>query len=175
MSEPKILWLDLETTGLNPLSDEILEVAAIYTDFDFNTINTMSLAVRHPQSKLDSMTVWCKDVHGGSGLTQECLDSEYSLVDAERTLLNMIQDDKPNLAGNSIHFDRSFIMVHMPELYEKLHHRIIDVSTLNVLADQWGKSEFHLPKAEAHRALDDTRESIRQAKIYKSALFGGKQ
>ncbi len=32
-TESKLLWLDLEMTGLNPDTDLILEVALILTDF----------------------------------------------------------------------------------------------------------------------------------------------
>lgn len=83
------------------------------------------------------------------------------------------------LAGNSVHFDKAWLRVHMDDLEKLFSHRIYDVSALNEFAkrhapkvyaarpglDANGKSE---PK---HRALDDVYASIETAKHYRDRLF----
>lgn len=173
MSEQRILWLDLETTGLDPKNCVILEAAAVVTDLGLNRLGGASFPVKQSANllTLESMGEWCFTQHGKSGLINDCLHAEYSLHMVESALLTLPLGHKPYLAGNSIHFDRSFLAEHMPRLLSALHHRQIDVSTLNVLAESWGRSELKLPKAEAHRAKQDIEESIKQASKYASELF----
>ena len=65
----RLLWLDLEMTGLDPVNDRILEVAAIVTDWDFNELGSYEAVVNQPDSVLDGMDEWCTTQHGASGLT----------------------------------------------------------------------------------------------------------
>lgn len=61
----------------------------------------------------------------------------------------------------------------MSPIIEHLHYRIVDVSTVKELARRWFPKEFEaVPrKKEAHRALDDIKESIGELKYYRSSVF----
>ena len=159
----KLIWLDLETTGLNPETDAILEVAAfeatLEKPFDVTKIYECVLSLPPNIRRED---VW--DVHTTTGLLDNCIESIVTARSAELDLLRRISDDadKAVLAGSSIHFDHSFIRRYMPELNARLSHRHYDVSAVSMFARSLGMPR--LPKTEAHRAAQDVLNSIAQAK-----------
>jgi oligoribonuclease len=121
------------------------------------------------------MNEWCIQHHGQSGLTEKVRKSTIQTADAEKQILDFIQEHIPEkkmglLAGNSIHVDRQFLCQEMPNLISHLHYRIVDVSTVKELAKRWAP-ELNFKKKETHRALDDILESIEELKYYKRALF----
>lgn len=175
----KLLWLDLETTGLDPNKHTILEVACRLADFErpFETSNDAGpyQAVAHfdifrwgmDVSNVDKIVF---DMHTKNGLWAECTASEHSLDGIEQQLIEMlgdpykplVGDDRPILAGSTIGFDLSFLRVHMPRLAERLHYRLYDVTSVKLFCQSLGMPKF--PKAEAHRAMPDVLESIAHAK-----------
>ena len=75
------------------------------------------------------------------------------------------------MAGNSIGTDKEFIRKDMPKLYDFLHYRVIDVSTVKELSKRW-LPELTAPKKKlCHRAMDDILESIAEMKFYKQSIF----
>jgi len=172
----KILWVDLEMTGLDPIEDRILEVAAIVTDWDFNELDTYEAAIKVGPRLMEKRMIkgpskdfWLKfpevysalvkqnEEHGRSGRTIEneliaFLDKNF---DAETPVL---------LAGNSIHMDRRFIINEWNRLDAKLNYRMLDVSAFKVVFE--GKYKKKFSKPEAHRALEDIRGSITELKYY---------
>lgn len=179
-----LVWLDMEMTGLEPDRDRIIEVATILTDGQLVEIaEGPSLVIHQSDELLAQMDDWNKSHHGASGLTDRVKASTISEADAEAQTLTFIDahiratapnaKDRPVLAGNSIHQDRRFIRRYMPALEQRLHYRMIDVSSIKELARHWYRGGPIKPpgKTEKHRALDDIRESIAELRFYREHLF----
>lgn len=166
MNDELILWLDLETTGLDPYKNGIIEVGCIFTDPDFEEIATFQRICRPPEKR----SIWgsvAKKMHEKSGLFSE-VEVTVNLIDElERDLIRFAtkyQKDKIIIAGNSIHFDRRFIIEQMPTFNEILHHRMIDVSGMREAMRFFGGVK-DLGTNPTHRTLEDCRESIRLGKM----------
>ena len=164
----KLLWVDLEMTGLDETKDVILELAAIVTDLDFNVLDQLHHVVFQPQEILDGMDDWCKKTHGDSGLTAKVRDgTPLATVESELLALMAKHFDAKEpilLAGNSIGNDRRFIDKYMPEAAKRLHYRMIDVSSFKEIFRQ--KYGVKVEKKNHHRAVDDILESINELKTY---------
>lgn len=169
----RILWLDLEMSGLNVHHDLILEVAAIVTDWDFNEIATFEGVVKHDDGQLEALMAgngafWDANPTARDGLIAQNPGGKV-VEEVEAALLDFLNEnfeaDKPVLlAGNSIHMDRRFITAQMPRFDERLHYRMLDVSAWKVVFNHKFKKRFSKP--ERHRALDDIRGSIDELKYY---------
>jgi len=177
MTKPaKLLWMDLEMTGLDPIEDRILEVAVIATDWDFNEIATYEAVVKvGPRLMEKRMLKGPSSVFFGTypevrdALFTQNLESGRSGRTIESELLAFIgehfEDEKPVLlAGNSIHQDRRFIVNEWPRLDARLHYRMLDVSAWKVVFE--GKFKKKFAKPEAHRAMQDIRGSIEELNYY---------
>jgi len=167
----KLFWVDLEMTGLDPEVNVIIEFASIVTDWDFNEISCMEAVVYQPQSEIDKMDEWNQRTHGESGLIAK-IPSGIPLPKLESQVLEELKsnfgEERPVLAGNSIHQDRKFIDRYMPRLSNALHYRMLDVSALKIVfQNRYAKS---FKKETRHRALDDIRESISELKYYLSFI-----
>ncbi|MBX2987004.1 MAG: oligoribonuclease [Bdellovibrionaceae bacterium] len=167
----KLLWIDMEMTGLEVEHEVIIEVAAIVTDLDFRELDSLDIVVKQPQHYLDNMDEWNTEHHTKSGLAAKVPNGTDPEV-AEARLVDFVKKhfpnpkDKPILAGNSIHQDRLFIDKYMPMFAEKLHYRMVDVSSWKVIMRE--KLGFTYQKHNQHRALDDIRESIQELRTYVS-------
>lgn len=170
----KVLWIDLEMTGLDPINDKILEVAAIATDWDFNEVAIYEGVVGiDPRLMTDRMLIgkdfWDANPEARDGLIAQNNTSGRAVSVIEDELLAFIDehflDDKPVLlAGNSIHQDRKFIADEWPRLDARLHYRMLDVSAWKVVFE--GKYKKRFTKPEEHRALEDIRGSIMELQYY---------
>ena len=171
MNTAKLLWIDLEMTGLDPKEDRILEVAAIVTDWQFNEIATYTAVKKVGPSLVKARMVgefWEKFPAVRDALIAQNLDGKNGRT-VENELLAFIDEhfgDEKNilLAGNSIHQDRKFIENEWSRLDARLHYRMLDVSAWKVVFD--GKYKKRFAKPEAHRALEDIRGSIEELQYY---------
>ncbi|KYR03044.1 RNA exonuclease 2 [Tieghemostelium lacteum] len=174
----RLVWVDLEMTGLDLNKDVIMEMAVIVTDENLNVIESgPNLVVKVDEDKLQSMNKWCTEHHGQSGLTQRCRDSKITTQEAEKIMVEFIQKHTDKglapLCGNSVHEDKKFLNKEMPLFSDWLHYRIVDVSTIKELSRRWYPNELKkAPKKQMlHRALDDIIESIEELKYYRTNVF----
>lgn len=171
----KLLWIDLEMTGLEPEKDRILEVAAIATGWDLEPIAEMTAVVKVPESLMRERMVgefWEKNAESRDGLIAQNAQGETAQV-VEQKLLEFVEQyfgTEVILAGNSIHQDRKFIDREWPELAKRLHYRMLDVSAWKVYFE--GAKGKKFIKREAHRALDDIQGSIEELKWYLGFMKG---
>lgn len=169
--EAKLLWIDLEMTGLDPIEDRILEVAAIVTDWELKEIATYEAVKKVGSSLMRTRMVgefWEKYATVRDALTAQNQDGKNGRT-VENELLAFIDehfadDERVLLAGNSIHQDRKFIANEWPRLDARLHYRMLDVSAWKVVFE--GKYRKKFAKPEQHRALEDIRGSIQELKYY---------
>lgn len=175
----RLVWIDLEMTGLEPDRHVIVEVAAVVTDAELNILDEgLDLVVHATEEQLGEMDDFVTAMHAKSGLDKEIRQSSTTIEEAEDAVLELLQKHcDPNhpapLAGNSIATDRTFIRAYMPRLDAALHYRMIDVSTIKELARRWHpRAYFNQPdKGMAHRALQDIIESIRELDFYRRSVF----
>ncbi|XP_050678875.1 oligoribonuclease, mitochondrial isoform X1 [Leptidea sinapis] len=174
----RIIWMDLEMTGLDIDRDHIMELACLVTDSDLNVVATgPDIVIHQPDHILNSMNEWCKAHHGESGLTKQCKESRITLREAENQVLKFVASNVPEkccpLGGNSVYMDRLFLRKYMPQLNNYLHYRNIDVSTIKELVKWWYPKEYsRVPnKKFAHRCLSDIMDSIEELKYYKHNVF----
>jgi oligoribonuclease len=172
----KILWVDLEMTGLDPIEDRILEVAAIVTDWDFNELDVYEGAVKVPTTFMKKRMIegpskdfWLKFPDSYNGLIQQNKERGRPSKVVEDELLGLIEknfdkDVPVLLGGNSIHMDRRFIINEWKQFDARLNYRMLDVSAFKVVFE--GKYKKKFSKPENHRALDDIRGSIMELKYY---------
>ncbi|QSP94583.1 oligoribonuclease [Marinobacter salinisoli] len=173
----RLVWIDLEMTGLDPEQERIIEMATIITDSQLNLVaEGPVIAVHQPDSLLDAMDEWCTKTHGASGLTQRVKESSISEAEAERLTLEFLRQHlEPGaspLCGNSIGQDRRFLVKYMPELEGFFHYRNLDVSTIKELARRWRPDVLAgVKKQGSHLALDDIRDSINELRHYRDTFF----
>ena len=166
-----ILWMDLEMTGLDPLEDRILEVAAIVTDWDMKEIATYEAVKKVGPNLMKKRMVgefWDSYPQVRKALMDQNDSGKNGRV-VENELLEFINEhigseSKVLLAGNSIHQDRRFIANEWTRLDARLHYRMLDVSAWKVVFEAKFRKKFAKP--EQHRALDDIRGSIEELKYY---------
>lgn len=168
----RLVWLDMEMTGLDPAQHKIVEVAVIVTDFDFKEFVTYEAVVYQPENILENSNEFSLFAHEKSGLYDAVRKSDKSEAQAEEDIVALIKTYVPEggvfLAGNSIKSDRSFIDAHWKKMSELLHYRMLDVSSFKLWWLGTGHDEYK--KGESHRALDDIRESIAELRFYLTEL-----
>lgn len=172
-----LVWLDLETTGLDSDSCTILEIATIITDKDLNIIaEGPDLVIHQPEAVLVFMEEWCDKQHRISGLVEESRNATISLAEAEQETIAFVARYCPlracPLCGNSICFDRRFVIKYMPKLDAFLSYRNIDVSSIKELVSRWYINKtVGSSKTAKHRAIADIRESIEELRSYRKTVF----
>jgi oligoribonuclease len=174
----RLVWIDLEMTGLDPSADEIVEIACIVTEADLTELDPgISLVIKPSDAPLAAMDEVVVRMHTESGLIDEIPDG-ISLADAEAQVLEYVRGHIPEarkapLAGSSIYVDRGFLARYMPDLDQHMHYRLVDVSSVKELVRRWfPRVYFATPEKNGnHRALGDIRESIAELRYYRDAIF----
>ena len=172
----RLIWIDLEMTGLDTINDTILEIATIVTDGELNILARGPVCpIRHEESLLKAMDDWNRKHHTDSGLWQRVVFSRYSMEAAESATIEFLNEwvekGASPMCGNSICQDRRFLHRLMPELESWFHYRNLDVSTIKILAKEWLPAEFQeYEKENRHEALADTQESIEELRYFRQFM-----
>jgi oligoribonuclease len=173
----RLIWIDLEMTGLDSQRDSIIEIATIVTDTSLGTIaEGPVLAINQPDAVLQAMDNWNTRQHKGSGLTDRVRASQVTAAEAECATLEFLQQHvaakASPMCGNSICQDRRFMAREMPLLEEFFHYRNLDVSTLKIVAGLWAPEVLAgVSKNSEHLALADIRDSIAELRHYREHLL----
>jgi oligoribonuclease len=170
----RLIWIDLEMTGLKPETDRIIEVALVLTDGDLATVAEAPVWVVHQDdATLAAMDAWNQGTHGRSGLIDRVKASTLDEAGGEAAALAFLREHVPAKAspmcGNSICQDRRFLARWMPALEDYFHYRNLDVSTIKELARRWKPDLLKgVPKEGRHEALADVYESIAELRHYRA-------
>lgn len=172
-----LIWIDLEMTGLNPEKDRIIEIATVVTDTHLNILAEGPVfAIHQSEELLKGMDSWNTKHHNASGLVVRVRESTVTEEEAQTKTIEFlkqhVQAGKSPMCGNSVYQDRRFLAKYMPELEQYFHYRLLDVSTLKVIAQRWAPQIYGgLAKESKHLALDDILESIEEMKYYRGRLL----
>ena len=175
--QDRLVWIDLEMTGLDPERDVIIEIATVVTD---NALAVVAqgpvIAVAQPAARLEAMDEWNRTHHGASGLIARVRASRISERQAEATTLDFLEQHVEQgaspLCGNTIWQDRRFLARYMPALEGHMHYRNIDVSSIKELVMRWRPELLEgFSKKNEHTALADIRESIAELAYYRDHFF----
>lgn len=172
----RLIWIDLEMTGLDTDNDSILEIATVVTDAQLQVLaEGPEFAIGHPLARLEAMDEWNRNQHRKSGLWQRVLEQGVSMGEAERRTLDFLAQWVPAntspICGNSICQDRRFLHRQMPRLERYFHYRNLDVSTVKELARRWAPEVLEgVRKESMHTALCDVRDSIAELRHYRAAM-----
>jgi oligoribonuclease len=194
--QTRLLWLDLETTGLDD-DDVILEIGAVVTEADLESVAAFHCLIAHDVDRL-RMNEWCWKTHTGNGILEEIrarmgdtrvrtsgqcdagpfgtlpgYHASLASIDwAENLLADFVRGWAPQapLCGSTIRFDREILRRHCPKVLTFLHYRTVDVSSFREVLRRW-RPDVALPdKSERHRVFDDLWVSIGVANLVKSLL-----
>jgi oligoribonuclease len=179
-SQDRIVWIDCEMTGLDLVTDALVEVAALVTDSDLTVLGEgVDVVVRPPAESLTQMRDVVRTMHTSSGLLDE-LEAGLTLEAAQQAVLEYVRAWVPEprrapLAGNSVATDRGFLARDMPTLEQHLHYRIVDVSSVKEMVRRWYPRVYYNspPKLGNHRALGDIIDSIDELRYYRETVFVG--
>ena len=175
----RLVWIDLEMTGLDTERHTIVEIAVLITDSELELVDEgIDLVVHATPEELAEMDDYVRKMHTKSGLLPAIEASTLSLAQAGDQVLEYLAAHLPGpstapLCGNSIGVDRRFLDRYLTEVDQYLHYRSVDVSSLKELCRRWYPAAYKQrpDKAETHRALDDIRESIEELRYYRQAIL----
>lgn len=161
------LWLDAEMTGLNHKSCRIVEVACFLTKEDLVPYASREMVIY--QNPIVGWEQVAMEMHKKSGLfdkiQNEGMDERGAILTLDNFLSDHLGRKQANLAGNTVHFDRLFIMEQWPSLMKYFTHRILDVSSFKIYAEGLGVKKF-ADQPAAHRAMDDIQHSLKEFNYY---------
>jgi oligoribonuclease len=175
-SPGNLAWLDLEMTGLDAQRDVILQAALIVTDAQLNVLEEFVCDIWQPDSALERMVPFVKEMHETTGLTDRVRKSKLDLLVAERKLLERVSgwcSYPAVLCGNTIGQDKRFVDQWMPGLAGYLSYRTIDVTSVKLLVKAWYGEDavFDKPVKGEHDALVDIKNSIAELSHYRATVF----
>ena len=179
MLDQRLVWLDLEMTGLDPQENTIIEIATIVTEGDLKIVaEGPSLAIYQPEEELNKMDEWNQSHHTENGLIERVQNNGVSMKEAEEQTIEFLRlhclEGVPPLCGNTIGQDRRFLRKYMPVLHDFFHYRSVDVTSIKEVIQRWYPNSPRFSKRSGHRAMDDVRGSIEELSHYRKHVFDSK-
>lgn len=183
-----LVFVDVESTGFARrgapcgLFDggRLLELALLVVDGDLQEVGRWSSAIGWPDDVIAEMKRSCDttvlDMHTRSGLWEACRVADplrFAEIEAVIWLKSLgIEAGTVPMAGSSVHTDRAWLTVHMPDLEGLFHYRCVDVSSVKELARRWypGWRTGARPVG-AHRAMPDLDDTLAELRAYRRSLF----
>jgi len=198
MKESLYVWFDTEYSDLELETAALLQIAAIATDASLRRVlpreHDVSLAIRLPRGT--AVSAWVEQHL--PDLLKACRSSAavevseadnllFAYVDAAQDALKSPKDDRPTIAGNSVHVDWWLARRFLPRFLSRLDYRQLDVTAFKL---EWKRlhqdSEFqkgnremiraYFPEAdvvmgERHDAHYDVEASIAEMGFYRKHLL----
>ena len=150
-----VVFIDLETSGLNPHNSEILEIGAIKSEN--NKLTSFHTFVKNKREIPLEIFSLCTD------LKQSDLDNAPTLCEIKKKLIDFLGDKK--IICHNGEFERAFLNHFIPEI----KNEILDSMELMVILEPYHK-EYNLEylkntltkdkSIEKHRAIDDVVDTI---------------
>jgi oligoribonuclease len=182
-ADPRLVFLDLETTGLEPEQDAILEIGMVVCDIreSFAPLAEWSVPVKTKPATLAMMSDFVRGMHQMSGVLV-ALEGGVSLREAESAAAHFLNEQNftygtVTMAGYGPHFDRAFLKKHMPTLHNFFDYRMVDVSTLRGLVRRLVDPDIDshiapvLAGYQKHRAISDCYAACDELAFYSKYLF----
>ena len=191
MKEDELLaWIDIETTGLDPLEDKLLEVACIVTTQSLEEINRDEWQLKFTGQDASNRFDHAREpiphivyqMHKESGLWSDCGRSDLLEHEWVEEFEEFLQDclnvndwaTKFVMAGSGVaRFDYTWFQFNYQRLLEKFTYYCFDVGVIRrglVLVDLIESLEN---KTLAHRAMMDIEDHIEEWKYYKGLITLG--
>lgn len=173
----RLVWLDMEMTGLDPVTCVPIEVAVVITDSQLVEVEgaNYEAVIHQPEAAFEGMAQIVVDMHTENGLLDRVRASKLTLADVDLALAKLIAEHceagEALLAGNTIQQDRLFIRGYFPNTEETLHYRQVDVSTIKEMVRRWFGPGAVFSKDSNHTAMEDIRSSIEEMKYYRKNYF----
>ncbi len=179
-TDDRLVWIDCEMTGLDVVSDALVEIACVVTGPDLAPVHEgFTTVIKPPAQAAESMGDVVVNMHTESGLINE-FAAGTTIEAAQLEMMQYLKDQgveekRSPLCGSSVYVDRGFLARDMPELDAYLHYRLIDVSSLKELARRWYPRVYYSSpqKTGNHRALGDILDSIAELRYYRDAMMVG--
>lgn len=171
-----LIWIDVEATGLDFSTNMLIQVAAIVTNNELEMLGKgVEVVIHLTHEELETLSDWCKETFSLNGLITRSRESKLKLIDAEEIILDYLKKhcefQSSPLCGNSVFLDRLMLMNHMPKVYEFLHYRSIDVSSLSEIKHRYYPNVPKMPKSEDHDAFTDIKDSIKQLQYFRKTIL----
>ncbi len=183
------LFVDVETTGLNftngnskPRKNRMLQIAyKLYDEKIQKEYSSGNFFVKYTDSELEQihneMNDYVLNMHTSTGLLDKLKSANtISLENIDEHLYNLLEQypgHRYSLAGNNAQFDYEVVRRHLPKTASKLHHSLLDVSSIRRVFSTIG-SDFgektKAQKASNHDALIDIEECIKELKTYQNVI-----
>ena len=173
----RLIWIDLEMTGLDPTRCCIIEIATLVTDGNLDLVaEGPSLAINTTPDEILTLSDWSREMFTKTGLLDRCRASQVGRAEAEQLTLAFLREHvvpgSSPLCGNSVWNDRIFLWHGMRHLHDFVTHRNVDVSTLKEIIRRWYPAQFSPPpKKNLHDALADIRESLEELRYYRDRFI----